>query len=49
MDFGEYRVTLRTSEGEQGCMIVHAHSDAEARKRAEQASGLVAVSVKRES
>lgn len=44
----EYKVTLRTSDGEQGRMIVHAHSDDEARKMAA-AYDLEVVVVKRES
>ena len=45
----EYKVTVRSSEGEQARIIIHARSDGEARERAEQATGLVAVAVKREA
>jgi len=49
MDFGEYKVTVQDSHGMKVHLVVHAHSDEEARQRAEQATTLKAVSVKRES
>ena len=48
-DYGEYRVTVQTSEGEKARLIVHAHSDLIAREMARQATGLHVVAVERVS
>ena len=49
MSYIEYKVVVRSSEGERARVIVHAGSDADARRMAEEATGLQVVSVKREA
>ena len=48
-DYGEYKVTVRDKDRRKSQVVVHAHSDHEARKDAERVTGKDAVTVKRES
>jgi len=49
MEYNEYMVTVKTSEGEKARIVVHTGSDADARRMAEQATRLTVVDVKRQS
>jgi len=49
MEYSEYMVTVKTSEGEKARIVVHASDGLVAAQMAEQATRLTVVDVKRQS